>query len=112
MVKRKPLDPKLQADVDFLGTLLAKGISGLIEFGLSDGMKMQSAMKRIMASKASTELGARLWSQFFLLNPHASAAIELAAMANPQLGQYFEKMNMKAKIAEYKEGVQTNEETV
>ena len=97
---KKPLDPQLQADVDYLATLLAKGVSGLVELGLSDGLKMKQAMDRIRKSDAGIELAAKMWSQFWMLNPHASSAIELAAVMNPKLREFLEKLQMKAKPAE------------
>lgn len=103
----KKLDPKLQDDIDFLGTLLAKGVSGLIELGLSDGIKMKGAMDRIRKSDAGVELAARMWSQFWMINPRASAAIEMAAVMNPKLGEFLEKLQMKAKDAQ---GVDVKEE--
>ncbi len=95
--KSKPLSPELQQDVDFLGTLLAKGISGLIEFSLSDGLKMKASMSRIAKNKVSTELAAKMWEKFFIVNPHASAAIELAAAASPKLREFLERIRVKPK---------------
>lgn len=97
---KKPLDPKLQEDVDYLATLLAKGVSGMIELGLSDGLKMKGAMDRIRKSDAGIELAAKMWSQFWMVNPHASSAIELAASFNPKLREFLEKIQVKAKPAE------------
>ncbi len=97
---KKPLDANLQADVDYLSTLLAKGVSGLIELGITDGIKMKGAMDRIRKSDAGIELAAKMWSQFWMLNPHASSAIELAASFNPKLREFLEKMQLKAKPAE------------
>ncbi len=100
MAKPRKLDPKLQEDVDFLSTLLAKGVSGLVEFGLTDGMKLNSALKRITANGAGIELMAKTLSQFCQVNPRAMTAIELAAMMSPQLKTILEKMQLTPKEAQ------------
>lgn len=97
MAKTKKPDPQLEADVEFLSTLLAKGVSGLVEIGVMDGMRLHKALKNINASKANTELLARLFSRFCEINPKMAEAIELASAASPRLAAIFEKLRMKPK---------------
>lgn len=97
MAKTSKPDPQLEADVEFLGTLLAKGVSGLVEIGLTDGLKLHKALKNINASRANTQLAVRLFSRFFEINPKAAEAIELASAASPRLASLFEKLRMKPK---------------
>lgn len=95
--KSKPLSAQQQQDVDFLSNLFANGISGLIQIGISDGLKMKQALDRVTKSQAGVELMAAIWSRFWNVNPQAATAIELAAAMNPALAGFFEKMKMKAK---------------
>ncbi len=97
MAKPRKLDPKLQEDVDFLSTLLAKGLSGLVEFGFSDGVKMNAALNRVRANKASSEMISQMLGEFCRVNPQASTIIEMAAMASPALKNILENMRLRAK---------------
>ncbi len=99
MAKSSKSDAQLEADVEFLSTILAKGISGLVEVGIADGLKIGQALRRVTASKANADLIGRLWSRFFLVNPHASSAIETAALLSPKLAELLERLRMKAKDA-------------
>lgn len=97
MAKAPKPDKQTNEDIEYLSTILAKGISGLIEVGLADGMKLGQALRRVTANKANDQLISQLWSRFFLVNPHAAAAIEVAAAMNPKLGELLERFRMKAK---------------
>jgi hypothetical protein len=93
-------DEALDKDLQFLSDILARGISGLVEFGFSDGLKMNAAFKNVAKNKASLQLAARMWAQFWQVNPHAASAIELAAAINPGLAAFLEKIKVKPKEAQ------------
>ncbi len=97
MAKTNKLDAQQEADVEYLSTILARGLSGLIEIGITDGLKLGQALRRVTASKANSELITQLWTRFFLVNPRAAEAVEAAALLNPKLGALLEKLRMKAK---------------
>ena len=82
-------------DVEYLSEVLAKGISGLIQIGISDGLKMNAALKAVASKKASQQLAAGVWTKFFEVNPQASAAIELAAATSPGLAAMLERIKVK-----------------
>lgn len=90
----------LDKDLQFLADILARGISGLVEFGISDGMKMNAAFKNVAKNKASAQLAARMWAQFWQVNPHAAQTIEMAAALNPGLAAFLEKIKVKPKDAQ------------
>lgn len=79
--------------------ILARGVSGLVEIGITDGLKMSQTLKRITSNKANDKLIAELWSKFWLINSRASAIIETAAAFNPKLADFLERIRMKAKDA-------------
>jgi hypothetical protein len=95
--QKRKLDPLLQADVDFLALLFANGISGLVQIGLSDGIKMKGAMERVMKNKAAMELCATTWAKFFQVNPQAAEIIEMAAAINPKVSEFLERVRLKPK---------------
>lgn len=97
MAKSPKTDAQLEADIEYLSTMLAKGISGIIDVGIADGMKIGQALKRVTMSKANDALISQLWSRFFLVNSRAAAAIEVAAALNPKLAELLERLRMKAK---------------
>ncbi len=93
---KKP-DPQTQEDLDYLSNILARGVSGLVEIALTDGLKMNELSRRLTQNKANDELVARLWTQFWLVNPRASEIIEATALISPKLGGLLERLRMKAK---------------
>lgn len=109
MAKNKPLDPQTAADVDYLGMIFAKGISGLMTIGLSDGMKMKAALDRVTKSKAGQEVLASLWSKYWNIDPNAIAVIDMVAAMNPSFKACLERWNMKAKDATPDDDVKTAE---
>src|SRR6187551_1456138 len=94
--KRK-LDEKIQADVDFVAALLANGISGLIQVGLSDGLKLKGSLERIMKNQANIDLFAATVAKYVEVNPRAAEAIELTAAMSPKLRELLEKLRLKPK---------------
>lgn len=97
MASKKALDPQTAADVDYLGMILAKGISGLVQVGITDGIKIKGALERVTKSKAGIEVMASLWSKFWNINQDAGAVVEMVAAMNPSFKAFLEKVNMKAK---------------
>ncbi len=93
---KKP-DPQTQEDLDYLSTILAKGVSGLVEIALTDGLKMNASLRRLTRNKANDELLARLWTKFWLVNPRATNIIETVALMSPKFGEMLERLRMKAK---------------
>ncbi len=108
MSKRK-LDKQIQVDVDFVAALLANGISGLIQVGIADGLKLKGALERIMKSKANTELFASTVAKYIEVNPRAADAIELLAAMSPKFGEILERLRLKPKDVDA-EDVEVREE--
>lgn len=97
MAKTDKSNAQLEEDVQFIATVLAKGVSGLMEVGIADGMKLGTALRRVTASKANSKLIGRLWARFFEINPTTSQAIEAASALSPMLASFFERIRVKPK---------------
>jgi hypothetical protein len=93
---KKP-SPQTQEDLEYLSTILAKGVSGLVEVAITDGLKMGTTLRRLTQNKENDELIARLWTKFWLVNPRATSIIEAVALMSPGFGEMLERLRMKAK---------------
>ncbi len=97
MPEPKPRDEKTQADLDYLSGILAKGVSGLIAFGLTDGLKLRETLARVTKNKQNNALWVELFSKFCVMNPQAAQIIELAAAASPTLKDIIDRFNLRPK---------------
>lgn len=97
MSKRAKLDPKLQADINLVADTFANGISGFIQVGLIESLKMKGPLENIMKSKAGIEAFASVLAKFIEVNPRASEMVDIACSLSPKLRELLEKLRLKPK---------------
>lgn len=90
-------DTKTEADLDFLAGTVRKFVSGALEFGISDALKLKDAYGR--AGK-HPELFKRCVRRIALEDPKVSEFIAAAALSSPKLRTMAENLGLLAKEAE------------
>jgi hypothetical protein len=93
---KKP-DPKTDADLDFLSGVVRKFVSGALEFGISDALKLKDAYAR---SGKHPDLFKKCIRRIALEDPKVSEFVAAAALTSPKLRTMAENLGILAKEAE------------
>jgi hypothetical protein len=96
MAKAKP-DPKTDADLDFLAGVVRKFVSGALEFGISDALKLKDAYSR---SGKHPDLFKKCVRRIALEDKTVSEFVAAAAMASPKLRKMAEDAGFLPKEVE------------
>lgn len=98
MAKTTPSpDPKTEADLDFLAGVVRKFVSGALEFGMSDALKLKGAYER---SGKSPDLFKRCIRRIALEDKTVSEFVAAAAFSSPKLKKMAEDAGFLAREVE------------
>jgi hypothetical protein len=82
-------------DIDLLSGLLAKGLSGGLNIGMGEAMKIFGAAKRVGVNQ---EVTVRALRRFCMEDPRAVDMLEMAC-SNETLAKLVDRFNLRAKEA-------------